>query len=78
MLKLYTAAISLLKTALISADLRSEGLIKLKAWVTQQYEKDCVEKTGQKIRDTEEWWKGINAFSVDVCLTSRRTLWVLK
>jgi hypothetical protein len=74
MLKLYTAAISLLKTALISADLRSEGLIKLKAWVTQQYEKDCVEKTGQKIRDTEEWWKGINAFSVDVCLTSRKDI----
>ena len=72
LIKSYTSAMTLLKQALSAANIRSEGLIKLRNWIIERYEKDCVDKTKLKIKETEEWWKGINAFSIDVCLSGRK------
>jgi hypothetical protein len=72
LIKTYASAMTLLKEALSAANIKSEGLLKLKGWVIGQYEKDCIDKTKLKIKEIEEWWRGIKAFSVDVCLSGRK------
>ncbi len=67
-LRRYAEAMSLLRRALNTAEVRAPALVRLRDWADSQYQTDRIDQTLAQLEKTQVWWKGIGAFAVDVCL----------
>ena len=69
---LYVEAVTLLRDSLKGVSTESPALAMLGKWASQCCETDKVADTAAVLRKLDEEWKGVGAFSVDVCLDGRR------
>ena len=69
---LYVEAVTLLRDSLAKLRPESPALKALGAWAARCCEADKVADTAAVLRRLDEEWKGVGAFSVDVCLDGRR------
>ncbi len=69
---LYTEAVTLLRDTMQGAQFESAGLNALRDWAARYYELDRVSETAETLRKLDAEWKGVGAFSVDVCLDGQR------
>ena len=69
---LYVEAVTLLRDSLKGISPESTALAELGRWAAQCYETDKVADTAAVLKKLDEEWKGVGAFSVDVCLDGRR------
>jgi hypothetical protein len=69
--KRYCAALTLLRDAFSETIVQSAALRALKAWSETQVTLDNLDGLRARLKDISGWWKGIEAFSIDVCMDGR-------